>query len=143
MTAFLDRLYLALENEDPAHALLSDAAEEIRRLSFELNRVEHELDLAVAHDRQPYPSAESYERACAELEQQRQRADRAEARLRESESLGDFMTESLATIKSINQMLTWRTEKIREVLSEAPSDAQAIDPAVKAKLLEILGPAPE
>jgi len=38
-----------------------------------------ERDLAIAHDRQPYPTAEAYERACAALEKHRARADTAES----------------------------------------------------------------
>lgn len=38
-------------------AALADRCEEL----------EHERDLAVAHDRQPYPTAEAYEKACAAL----------------------------------------------------------------------------
>jgi hypothetical protein len=140
MTTILDRLYLALEQGDPSQELLSDTAEEIRRLRFELNRVERERELAVAHDQQPYPSAESYERACADLETQRRRADKAESRLTESESLGEFMAESLSTIKSMNQMLTWRIQKVRELVTGSGSDGPTIDPVFKASLLEILGP---
>lgn len=105
MTGILDRLSLALEQTDVGNELLSDAADEIRRLQFELNRAEHEKGLAIAHDRQPYPSAESYQKACSDLEKQRQRADKAESRLSENESLADYMTESLATLKSQNQQL--------------------------------------
>lgn len=46
-----------------------------------------ELHLAVAHDRQPYPTADAYERACAALEKHRARADAANAKLGEIEAL--------------------------------------------------------
>jgi len=42
-----------------------------------------ERDLAIAHDRQPYPTAWAYEQACVALERHRERADAAEARLAE------------------------------------------------------------
>jgi Domain of unknown function (DUF397) len=48
-------------------------------LTAERDRLREERDLAAAHDRQPYPTAEAYERACAALEKHRQRADEAEA----------------------------------------------------------------
>jgi hypothetical protein len=37
--------------------------------------VEKERDLAIAHDRQPYPTADAYDAACAALEKHRKRAD--------------------------------------------------------------------
>jgi len=40
-----------------------------------------EPDLAIAHDRQPYPTAWAYGQACKALEHHRQRADEAEAEL--------------------------------------------------------------
>lgn len=43
--------------------------------------LEAERDEAIAHDRQPYPTAWAYERACAALEKHRKRADEAEAEL--------------------------------------------------------------
>lgn len=38
-----------------------------------------ERDQAIAHDRQPYPTADAFEKACAALEKHRARADAAEA----------------------------------------------------------------
>jgi hypothetical protein len=40
---------------------------------------ERDRDLAIAHDRQPYPTAEAYELACAAVEKHRKRAKNAEA----------------------------------------------------------------
>ncbi len=40
-----------------------------------------ELHLAVAHDRQPYPTAAAYEATCAALEKHRERANEVEAKL--------------------------------------------------------------
>lgn len=62
--------------ESNAKALLIDACDLIDALA-------RERDLAVAHDRQAYPTAESYERTCAALAHWRQRAERAEATLAE------------------------------------------------------------
>lgn len=45
----------------------------------EIARLTRERDLAVAHDRQPYPTAWAYEQACKALEAHRQRAELAEA----------------------------------------------------------------
>jgi hypothetical protein len=39
-------------------------ADEVERLRAEVARVSIERDLAVAHDRQPYPTAWAYERVC-------------------------------------------------------------------------------
>lgn len=45
-----------------------------------------ERDQAIAHDRQPYPTAEAYELACAARTKWQDRATQAEARLREIET---------------------------------------------------------
>jgi len=52
---------------------------EVAQLRLELGAVREERDLAVAHDRQPYPTADAYETACRALEKHRERADKAEA----------------------------------------------------------------
>jgi hypothetical protein len=55
----------------------------------ELEQLHRERDLAVAHDRQPYPTAWAYEQACKALRKHQQRADAAEEhRLALSEALG-------------------------------------------------------
>jgi len=140
MTEILDRLSLALEQTDAGNELLSDAADEIRRLRFELNRTEHEKGLAIAHDRQPYPSAESYEKACSDLENQRQRAAKAESRLSESESLADYMTESMATLKSQNSRLQQLIENVREAVNKIEANGLPADSAVHAALADIVRP---
>lgn len=45
----------------------------------ELDKLTEERDQAIAHDRQPYPTAWAYEQACKALETHRTRADAAEA----------------------------------------------------------------
>ncbi|MCO6011443.1 hypothetical protein NE236_41490 [Actinoallomurus purpureus] len=55
------------------------AEQEAERLRGELATAREERDLAIAHDRQPYPTAWAYEQACKALETQRQRAEQAEA----------------------------------------------------------------
>ena len=44
---------------------------EIADLKARVVELRTERDLAIAHDRQPYPTAEAYERACAALEEKR------------------------------------------------------------------------
>ena len=39
----------------------------LRARDAELEKAREECDLAIAHDRQPYPTAEAYERVCATL----------------------------------------------------------------------------
>lgn len=53
----------------------------IAHIEPELAKLREERDLAVAHDRQPYPTAWAYTQACRALEYHRQRADKAEAEL--------------------------------------------------------------
>lgn len=45
------------------------------RIEKELVEARRERDLAIAHDRQPYPTAWAYKQACKALEKHRQRAD--------------------------------------------------------------------
>jgi hypothetical protein len=51
------------------------------RLLAALEEARKERDLAIAHDRQPYPTAWAYGQACEALERHRERADKAEAAL--------------------------------------------------------------
>ena len=70
-------LYLAARNDAPA--LVADLLAKNRRL-------QEERDLAVAHDSQPYPTAEAYEKVCALLEAAKvevRRLRKARALLRE------------------------------------------------------------
>lgn len=66
---------LSDENLD-AHRIPASIAAAVRQLRWELK-------LAIAHDRQPYPTAEAYDRACAALNKCRERAEKAEAERRE------------------------------------------------------------
>ena len=61
--------------------------EEVERLRAETVRLTEERDLAVAHDRQPYPTQWAYDQACTALEKHRQRADTAAAKWEAVESI--------------------------------------------------------
>lgn len=65
-----------------AEALEFRAREEARRAEA----AERERDLAVAHDRQPYPTAEAYEKVCALLRASRERCGALERALRDWEA---------------------------------------------------------
>lgn len=76
------------EAEDDSHACPTirvhpDDAEAFAALIKEAQRRQTELrrecDLAVAHDRQPYPTAWAYEQACKARTKHQERADAAEA----------------------------------------------------------------
>jgi hypothetical protein len=58
------------------------------RLESQLKETERERDLAIAHDRQPYPTAEAYERVCATLHKK-------ESALAQSEEKGRRLVEAL------------------------------------------------
>lgn len=68
-----------------------------------------ERDLAVAHDRQPYPTAEAYERVCALLEERKDEAARLRAILQSCESVG--------------VELTWHPGRIQATARNARADA--------------------
>jgi len=55
-------------------------------LREDLEKARQERDLAIAHDRQPYPTAHAYEKACEALNSAKQR----EAAMREAAKLGVF-----------------------------------------------------
>jgi hypothetical protein len=65
--------------EGPTGAHERDLNELIAELNTRLAEAREERDLAIAHDRQPYPTAWAYEQACKALEVQRARAEQAEA----------------------------------------------------------------
>ena len=56
-----------------------------------ITELEVERDQAIAHDRQPYPTAWAYEQACAALEKHRKRADKHEATIARVEKLAHDM----------------------------------------------------
>lgn len=53
--------------------------DETLTLRAELQQARRERDLAIAHDRQPYPTAEAYEAVCAARTKWQDRAEKAEA----------------------------------------------------------------
>lgn len=57
--------------------------------------LEEERNFAIAHDRQPYPTADAYEKACAALEKHRDRAEKAEAHLAEAVEEGKRLREGV------------------------------------------------
>jgi hypothetical protein len=65
----------------PGIAVLDETRSAVMRNLLPLvAQLRRERDLAIAHDRQPYPTTWAYQQACAALEKHRQRADDAEAR---------------------------------------------------------------
>jgi hypothetical protein len=68
-----------------AYARMEDDRDSVRDMLRDatgvLDMFREQRDLAIAHDRQPYPTADAYEVACAALEKHRARADKAEAEL--------------------------------------------------------------
>jgi hypothetical protein len=54
--------------------ILAGAIREAKKLCDRAEEAERERDLAVAHDRQPYPAAHAYEKACEALERWKGRA---------------------------------------------------------------------
>jgi hypothetical protein len=60
-----------------------------------LLEVDEQRELAIAHDRQPYPTAHAYEAACKALWAQRQRAEKAEAYIKELKVMNDRLERAL------------------------------------------------
>lgn len=65
-------------------ALGLELAAEVAALRSRLTEVERQRDEAIAHDRQPYPTADAFEAACHALRKYRDLADRATAALQRS-----------------------------------------------------------
>lgn len=59
--------------------------------------LEAERDQAIAHDRQPYPTAWAYEQACAALEKHRERAEKAEAAIARVEAEAALLERMIRT----------------------------------------------
>lgn len=77
--------YIRDDVEPKIRALVAELQTAARAQLAEARR---ERDLAIAHDTQPYPTADAYERACAALHKHRERADAAEAQLDQAEARG-------------------------------------------------------
>jgi uncharacterized coiled-coil DUF342 family protein len=91
---------------------------------YEAMRVER--DLAVAHDRQPYPTADAYEAACAALHKHRARADAAEAgRDRLAGQLRNAMEEAAAAMEQRDR-LAEQARRVRECLLQGGQNAATV-----------------
>jgi hypothetical protein len=64
---------------------IAHAHQDIPRLISRVREAERERDLAVAHDRQPYPTAYAYEKVCAALNKTKAALAEKEARIAELE----------------------------------------------------------
>lgn len=87
-------------------------------LRAEVARLTEERDLAVAHDRQPYPTADAYEAACRALEKHRTRADAAEA---ERDSWRDVVEKAIAVRE------LWRYDAMGAAEPEIHAFVAAVD----------------
>jgi hypothetical protein len=71
-------------HRDPTQPLYVQGADAVLAVrDREMEQLRRERDQAIAHDRQPYPTAHAYERACAALHRHRDRAELLTATLRE------------------------------------------------------------
>lgn len=66
---------------DTAKQLIVDLNRELQSAHQRAEAAERERDLAIAHDRQPYPTAWAYEQVCKARNEWESRALAAEARL--------------------------------------------------------------
>jgi hypothetical protein len=79
-----DKLAYAVASEDVIGEHTADNSPWANALDLitskaEVDKLRRDLELAIAHDRQPYPTAWAYEQACKAREKHRERADAAEA----------------------------------------------------------------
>ncbi len=98
---------------DDSHFVADAATEDdAERFVESLNGLTRERDLAVAHDRQPYPTAWAYEQAC-------RARDEAKAR-------------AVARVTEVVQDLT--AEELRDVLALRPDLRRRVDAVMRAAL---------
>lgn len=84
------------EHAESEHQVTQDRLAEARR---ELAQAREERDLAIAHDRQPYPTAWAHEQATTALEHHRQRADTAEATIERARKVANNSRTSMGTVR--------------------------------------------
>lgn len=93
---------------------MADAVMAVR--DGELERLREERDQAIAHDRQPYPTAWAYEQACKALHSWRERAETAEAKLAEVE---DAITWGVSCTRHAELLTECRRQEERAEQAEA------------------------
>lgn len=79
----IDCLATAERERNLALEVNERASVTLKRLRAERDEARRERDLAIAHDRQPYPTQWAYDQACKALRKHRMRADRLAAFLKE------------------------------------------------------------
>lgn len=109
----------------PDLSLLDEAGFEIVRkgalaaAQARLAEAERERDLAIAHDRQPYPTADAYERACSALNVMNTRAMDFEDRLRNVQNQRDALR---SRCEAMREGLKQAVELLDEVKAQWGAD---------------------
>jgi uncharacterized Zn finger protein (UPF0148 family) len=80
-------------------------------------KAEKERDLAIAHDRQPYPTADAYEKVCAARTKWQERAEAAEQALAESRKAERQRVEA-----ELREGLAEEVQEYQRVAEGAPGD---------------------
>jgi hypothetical protein len=126
--------------EQPLYTQGADAV--IAVADAEQAELRRERDLAIAHDRQPYPTAWAYEQACKALRTHRERADAAEAVLARIGQMADVWERRLpevirtpAVVSAIRAALEPAGSRLVEALQ--PETQAADRDALIAELLPV------
>lgn len=96
----------------PPMPTAAELREERDDLRAQLAAAVEERDLAIAHDRQPYPTAWAYEQACAALDAHRERADAAEA---ERDQLRAQLAEQQQLAATYQAQATMATDRLEAI----------------------------
>jgi hypothetical protein len=83
----------------------------------------HALELAIAHDRQPYPTAAAYEEVCAALEDKRKRLEAAEKKAAEWAGWCESHKIAIDVYATDNAVLRKRLEVAEQSAKKANEDA--------------------
>lgn len=97
-----------------------------------LEEAEEERDLAIAHDRQPYPTAEAYEKVCAARTKWQEQAEAAQAEV-------ERLTGEKAHAVVVDFLDSWRYCPV----SEAPAASRSCLEDAAKQLLAALAPTEE
>lgn len=100
----------------------TDHYEEIVKLRAEVSRLKAELKLAIAHDRQPYPTAEAYENVCELLRVAREDLEKgfmagAYSRLKHLQESENIAVQLRAEISARDKCIAAKDESMRDLLS--------------------------
>lgn len=151
LTAILPLLCGGLEEElDSARLVLGEWREKAGNLAEarlkaeqELEQVREERDLAIAHDRRPYPTADAYEKACAALtrktDQLNQVREEVERRRKQAANFAEISADPYPALARTESEVADRLQAILDSSSSLSGDggSSGLDAFTRIELWEL------